>query len=137
MAKELPKGSPQAVPGIFLGLKLLPGGLWQGEYKVADLTEFQDMDLSVWGRCSDIKTQTVREVLPLRKGEPIIFPLRERYDFQNRTLDGLEGIPFGGAAAPPPADELFPNFRKAPVRRLRPRRRWHRPSPLRPWPRQL
>ena len=32
MAKRLPKFGPNAVPGIFLGWNIHPGGRWKGEY---------------------------------------------------------------------------------------------------------
>ena len=39
--KATPKFAPKAVPGIFLGYHLLPGGRWVGDYKVAELNSFQ------------------------------------------------------------------------------------------------
>jgi hypothetical protein len=48
VAKQMPKGVPDTVPGIFLGYKLLPGGLWQGEYRVVELSCFSGMTLNGW-----------------------------------------------------------------------------------------
>ena len=37
-----PKFSPKAVPGVFLGYFVLPGGRWRGDYLAARLEDFQD-----------------------------------------------------------------------------------------------
>ena len=107
-SKLLPKGSPGAVPGVFLGYKLNPGGVWQGEYRVADLTEFNDLDLSVWGNSGDIHHQVVREIVWSPKS--IIFPLRKKYDYVNRTLEGIEGVPFV-----PDPDAVFSELQEGPL----------------------
>ena len=54
VVKHLPKCSPDAIPGIFWGYKLLPGGVWQGDHRVADLLCFADIDFFKWGSNSDI-----------------------------------------------------------------------------------
>ena len=45
LKKELPKFGPNAIPGVFLGWNLHPGGRWTGEYLVAYWPDFQDMGL--------------------------------------------------------------------------------------------
>ena len=35
--EEDPKFAPSSKPGLFLGYRLEPGGLWKGDYLVADL----------------------------------------------------------------------------------------------------
>ena len=95
-AKLMPKGVPDTVPGIFLGYKLLPGGLWQGEYRVVDLICFVGMTLNSWGSHSDVKHQVVKEIVWNSKLN-VVFPLRAKYDFQTRTLEGIEGQPFESA----------------------------------------
>ena len=91
VAEKLPKASPDSVPGLFFGYKLLPGGLWENEYKVADLRVFKDMDFSGWGSNARIRVQTVREVI--WKPTTIIFPLVGKYERANRTIEGIEGLP--------------------------------------------
>ena len=91
-AKQIAKGDPDTVPGVFLGYKLLPGGLWQGEFRVAALTEFAGLDLTEWGRHDDIHHQVVKEVLFSPK--VVSFPLRTKFDYVTRTIAGAEGIPY-------------------------------------------
>ena len=37
----LPKFSPRGVPGIFLGHRMSPGGVWKGEYFVVSLADLR------------------------------------------------------------------------------------------------
>ena len=39
--EEDPKFAPSSKPGLFLGYRLEPGGLWKGDYLVADLEHIQ------------------------------------------------------------------------------------------------
>ncbi len=64
--------------------------MWQGDYKVADLLAFADLDFSKWGWNSDVRAQTVREVVWFL--DSIIFPLGAMYDRANRTVEGIEGV---------------------------------------------
>ena len=41
LQKRLMKWDSRAVPGIFLGYHLLPGGIWKGDYLVAPMSDFQ------------------------------------------------------------------------------------------------
>ena len=43
---HLDKANTRGVFGIFLGYRLAPGGRWNGEYRVADLSDFTELDLS-------------------------------------------------------------------------------------------
>ncbi len=108
VAQKMSKGVPDTVPGVFLGYKLQPGGLWQGEYRVSALTEFVGLDLTSWGNHEDIKHQVVKEIVFSPKS--ITFPLRAKYDYVNRTLEGLEGTPF--EAEP---DEPFSELQEGPL----------------------
>ncbi len=63
VAQALPKGSPDTIPGIFFGYKLLPGGLWDNEYRVVDSRAFKDMGFLGWGGNENVHVQTVREVV--------------------------------------------------------------------------
>ncbi len=92
-AKKITKGSPDTVPGVFLGYKIQPGGLWQGEYRVAALTEFVSLDLVAFGRHDDIHHQVVKEIVWFPK-MVVVFPLRAKYDYCTRSLAGAEGVPY-------------------------------------------
>ena len=59
LAKRLPKFSPNAVPGIFFGWGVHPGGKWTGEYLVAHWLDFQSQGVTA----SRIPIYTVQEVL--------------------------------------------------------------------------
>ncbi len=97
-AKLITKGNPDTVTGVFLGYKLLPGGLGQGEFRVAALTEFADLDLLTWGRHKDVHHQVVKEVL--FRPAAINFPLRAKFDYVTRTLAGAEGVPYNADPEP-------------------------------------
>ncbi len=99
--KNMPKGMPDAVPGVFFGYKLNPGGLFNNEYKVVDLRDFKDMDFSNWGNPHDVRVQTVREIV--WNSDTITFPLYAKYERVNRTIEGIEGRP----DEEPPPGELF------------------------------
>ena len=63
-------------PGIFVGLHFQPGGLWSGDFIVADFAAFQeDPDIQPGSHaCSISRT---KEVVVPGKHEPIIFPLAD------------------------------------------------------------
>jgi hypothetical protein len=89
LRSEKPKFGPNAVPGIFLGYVLSPGARWKGQFVVAALQEFHEVDFSVddWSR--NVRTQVVMEVvLPFTEENvpEFRFPLRTRYEQARRTL---------------------------------------------------
>ena len=47
------KAQPNGVRGVFLGYRLAPGGIWNGEYVVEDLFEFLERDHSIDARSQD------------------------------------------------------------------------------------
>merc|ERR1712078_780423 len=59
LAKRLPKFGPNAVPGIFLGWHIHPGGRWKGEYLVAYWPDFQELGIEA----KRIAVHTVQEVI--------------------------------------------------------------------------
>ena len=76
--------------GIFLGYFLQPGGKWDGEYLVADLDCFVNLNFitCVGPKGSRaIKTQRVLDVWR-DQTKPIEFPLKAEYDKAFRTLEG-------------------------------------------------
>ena len=86
-----PKNSPDTRYGVFLGWMLQPGGHWKGDYRVADLEDFAGMDLhadDLPAKCR-VHVQKI-SVLKFDNTEPVVFPLREKYEFNNGTLSGIE-----------------------------------------------
>jgi len=75
--EELPKFSPRGVPGIFLGHRFSPGGVWKGEYYVVNLA-----DLRRGKRRPRI--QRVRSII-VDDSEGHVFPMRSLYEFVQRT----------------------------------------------------
>ena len=78
--------------GVFLGYEFGPGGQWDGIYLVASIDDFTNRSLhaselpsSFWECKSPHKTKVVR--LP---PEGIKFPLKERYDHDNKSLEVAE-----------------------------------------------
>ena len=88
---EVSKAAPRLQFGIFLGYRLHPGGKWNGEYFVADLDDFagkslfEDTSHFEWPNYSPHITKIVR--LPK---EGVYFPLRNRYQRDNCTLEGRD-----------------------------------------------
>ena len=89
--RENSAAEPALSFGIFLGYRIAPGGKWNKEYLIADLDSFCGKDLSAnadrgqfwWG-----SWHIVKQVKLSDKG--IHFPLKERYDWFNTTLEGKE-----------------------------------------------
>ena len=55
----------KTIPGVFIGYHIQPGGLWSGDYLVADLAPFRlDCDVAK----SKVKIHRIKEVLPSRHG---------------------------------------------------------------------
>ena len=75
--KKLPEFAPDAIPGVFLGYFLLPGGRWKGDYLVADLDDFRN------GK--HVHVQRVKEVV-LEEGNPK-FPLKGPRDMEVCSVD--------------------------------------------------
>ena len=88
---KLSKANPRGQTGVFMGYRLSPGGDWNDEYLVADLSDFIDKDLSVdayhGDYCDFCPHITKKIVLP--DGD-FTFPLKAKYDQVNNTLEGLE-----------------------------------------------
>jgi hypothetical protein len=85
---------PQGGPGILLGCFLQPGHVWKGEYLAAALEDCVDIDLRESEKGSDAKlpVHRVRElVVDAKAGRDFKFPLKARYDRENRTVEGLGG----------------------------------------------
>jgi len=93
-----PKFGPRAIPGVFLGYHVLPGGKWKGDILAASLEDFR--------RAAETPGTVVRvhriKEMTLEHGAPIEFPFRAAHEKARVSLD-LE------IAAPPltgPEDHL-------------------------------
>ena len=82
----LDKPLPIGMYGIFLGYRFAPGGTWNGEYLVQDLSEFRGMDFSMdaSGYSKVLAPHVTKGVSVPLPG--IFFPLKKRYDRVNFTL---------------------------------------------------
>ena len=98
-ADDLPKASPRGIPGVFMGWKLNPGGMWNGEYLVAPLTAFKKLDFSIWGSAHDVEPETVQEIV--HDGMSYTFPVKAEYDRCNSTLEGIRNEPVDSEDVPP------------------------------------
>ena len=101
-----PKFAPKAVPGIFLGWVLLPGGKWKGDFLAAQLSDFT-------GEEADWRTVAIhrmREVVP-PSGKDWEFPLKAGYDLRRRTLQSPPSSgPMPSASEPVADDPLEPSL---------------------------
>ncbi len=76
--------------GVLMGYEIHPGQTWNGEYRVLDLSGFAGKPLNAQEpassfSCAPHKTKVVR-----RTRHGAVFPLRERYERDNDTRDGIE-----------------------------------------------
>ena len=58
--EEDPKFAPSSKPGLFLGYRLEPGGLWKGDYLVADLEHIKGVSGSQVYTRSSVSGRTLR-----------------------------------------------------------------------------
>ena len=78
--------------GIFLGYRLAPGGKWNGQYIVADLSDFSGMSLNKdesETECYLYPHNTEQVVYGVAD---ICFPLKPKYDRVNLTFEAQEEI---------------------------------------------
>jgi len=90
------KFEPKAIPGVFLGYHLHPGGKWRGEYMVAPLREFNGVPFDQL--VGKVSVHRIREVI-FDPGK-LEFPVREHYNAARRQIQGPVAQP---QAALPPA----------------------------------
>ena len=76
--EEDPKFAPSSKPGLFLGYRLEPGGLWKGDYLVADLEHIQ----------RGLRKPSIHQIKRIWKNpeEPYVFPMLASYDARTRTI---------------------------------------------------
>ena len=80
--KVAPKFAPKAVPGVFLGYHMLPGGRFHGDFWVASLASFKE---SLTGDGGSVQIQRVKEVWK-DKAAAFEFPLKPLYEKTRRTI---------------------------------------------------
>ena len=85
-----PKAAPKRSYGIFLGYKLVPGGKWNGEYLVCDISDMLHADLNVEAYHADFRIwpHTTERVDLGKRG--FVFPMKPRYEIANMTIGGVE-----------------------------------------------
>jgi hypothetical protein len=86
------KPLPTGVFGVFLGYRFAPGGAWNGEYLVEDLSYFLDLDFSqeALGHARVLAPHVTKQVRLPSSGESV-FPLKRHYDRVNFTFKGQSG----------------------------------------------
>ena len=85
--RKLPKFSPQAVPGVFLGYDLSPGGQWKRVCLVAALDDFRGAGFTRIGPRPCPHIHHTRDVYFDSDVDPF-FPLQVMYDISNRSIAG-------------------------------------------------
>jgi hypothetical protein len=100
------KADPRLKSGIFMGYRTAPQNAWNGEYLVIDIGRFVDVPLHFTSRPTHFPHMrphitkvvdihgagaTTTETNGIRgKYQGVNFPLKERYEQYNSTLDGAE-----------------------------------------------
>ncbi len=109
---KLSKTLPRLQYGIFLGYRLGFGHRWRGDYMVADLDDFLELDLDQdaapgpWGK---VVLHISRKVEIPSWG--IKYPLKEAYDLRNCTYNGRKdttGVQREALVATTPPEASFP-----------------------------
>jgi hypothetical protein len=76
--------------GIFLGYRLAPGGTWNGEYLVEDLSYFVDVDFRMDApRHKKSVSPRVTKQVRLPQNGTVLFPLKKHYDKIKFSFEGV------------------------------------------------
>ena len=78
--RKFPKWGSKAQPGVLLSYNTRPGGVWNKEYVVAMLADFQS-------GASRPQIHTVREIVVGKENGAFIFPLKENYEKARVTIE--------------------------------------------------
>ena len=85
------KAAPRLQYGIFLGYRMAPGGRWTGEYLIADLDDFVGKSLRWDAPATNWPRHTPHITKHIMLGDKgVEYPLKERYDWFNYTVEGRE-----------------------------------------------
>ena len=85
------KAEPTLRPGIFMGYRTPPGGLWDGDYLVCDIDDFANIPLHTQaepGLFKNCKPHITRTVKFTHYGAD--FPLFNKYIRENETIEGID-----------------------------------------------
>ena len=83
------KFDPKGIPGVFAGYVVTTGQSWSRKYRVWDMKEFANVNLSMDAAVPRKLAQPYQtEVIHLPK--EITFPLKAEYEKGQRTLEGLK-----------------------------------------------
>ena len=83
------KFDPKGIPGVFAGYVVTTGQSWSRKYRVWDMKEFANVNLSMDAAVPRKLAQPYQtEVIHLSK--EITFPLKAEYEKMNETLEGLK-----------------------------------------------
>ena len=107
---SLPKLEPRLRYGVFLGYEVEPGGKWAKKYVVGDLEDFIGKSLRADTRKQEFPNFSPHITAVVRLptlANSVKFPLKERYNFFNNTLDGLEAVEGLQEADVKPPEEVF------------------------------
>ena len=68
-----------------MGWDLQPGGHFKDVYRVAPITDWEDVDLTLWGSASDVTPDHTSELFFEGDWK---FPLKQKYDAVNTVVSG-------------------------------------------------
>ena len=95
-AKGFPKGKFEGSgeAGVIAGYNMSPGYIWDGEYLCWSLKELADIDMMAKAskHPPGFQSPHVTKKIRLPSGNTCHFPLKEKYDGQFRTIDGIGEI---------------------------------------------
>ena len=86
LQKQLPVFAPKAVPGVFLGWHMHPGGYWSRDYLVGYLPDFEAKSGIARGARNKVRVYRVRNLVFDDKG-PVVFPLKVAKTRVEETID--------------------------------------------------
>ena len=80
--------------GVIAGYNMSPGYVWDGEYLCWSLKELANIDMMATAskHPPGLQSPRVTKKIRLPSGNSCHFPLKEKYDRQFRTIDGLDEI---------------------------------------------
>merc|ERR1712023_545302 len=97
------KWDSRAVPGIFLGYHLLPGGIWKGDYLVAPMSDFQKKKRGM-NKPRKLPYYRVKEIVVDFDKDPI-YPLETEYTKSKWRLPRGKATNIEPESAPMPDED--------------------------------
>ncbi len=91
MRGSIGKWDPSAREGVFAGYEMRPGGCWSGIYRVWDLRDFVGASLQRDAAYKNIGFRSPHRSSRVELyNNALVFPLKQRYDRENATIDGVD-----------------------------------------------